>query len=587
MIKKYKNIIFSVLLAFFYFLYSEIKLVIRYLKYLYIFFRKIIFFKYLFLKEKNFLILKDSFKKNILKINHEFNKKLVGKNNYKNGKILVTNLLEGKDHSIYNNIIGLNLSKILKKKPVALINKYDFENEIFMRSYGIDKFYYLDNGNFFLRLKYFIQSIGLIGTITETDELLKIRHDKIYIGKIVYDHYVRFSRIASVEKINPKFYFFLSKALLIHNFAKKLFKENSFNEMVQTESQFIPSCPLFQNALLNNCKVYTKIGVGNKFSVRIYDNFEDCYSNRHRFAKKLFNEVFDKHRKIAVQKGEEIIKNRFLGISGYSVDHDVEEGVIPIFREDDVGHYNANYFTKKEICEKFNWDEKKPIIMIFSVNLTDGIFTNSWRLYKDYLTWLRSTLNIIKDFQHINWLVKPHPDDEKYRVITNTKKEVKKISTKNKNVALFPKDSGMNHYLPKIISAAITSSGSIGYEFPSLGIPTIICGESLYSGRGFNYEPQSKQEYVEMLKNGDKLIFLNNEQKDKAKVFAYIYSVLAKIYSPLIPSNSGLRKKDEKKWWKELEMLIENYSDNKDSFKKNFEIQLIKQDRHTINYDYL
>ena len=60
----------------------------------------------------------------------------------------------------------------------------------------------------------------------------------------------------------------------------------------------------------------------------------------------------------------------------------------------------------------------------------------------------------------------------------------------------------------KLIKAAVTLSGSVGYEYPSLGIPTVICNETLYSGKGFNYEPKTIEEYFKFLINFRHIIYL-------------------------------------------------------------------------------
>ena len=39
-------------------------------------------------------------------------------------------------------------------------------------------------------------------------------------------------------------------------------------------------------------------------------------------------------------------------------------------------------YTKADICKKYGWDENKPIGVIFSIDLTDGIFTDSWAVSK-------------------------------------------------------------------------------------------------------------------------------------------------------------------------------------------------------------
>jgi len=564
-----------------YFLYCEIKHFFRFFKYYFNLFIYVNFFKYLVHKKKDFNIINNIIAKQALKKNYNFWKKFV-KQNESNNEILVTSLVSLKAYSIYNCVIGLNISKNYNKNIAGLINEYDFKNEIFMRSFGIEKIYYIPEGNFFSRFKFFLKAIKLTKNIKKIEDLLNLKDENIDIGKVTYDHWIRFTGIGSADSIDSKIVYFLSIALLVQNFSKQLFKSNSFKHVVQSETQFIPSSIVFQNSLINNCNVYSRIGISNKMSVMIYNDIKDKYTQRYCFSKNLFELIYNNYRNKIFDKTNEIIIKRFLDIPEYAVDHNIEENMDHKFEIQE--NLNNNY-SKSDLCEKFNWDTNKPIVVIFSNDLTDGVFKVNWNLFKDNLTGIQETLSIIKEIKHINWLVKPHPNDIKNNVVTSTEKEVVKLSKLFENIRLFPKNFG-NKPLPEIISSAVTMGGSVGYEYPSLGIPAIICTGTFYSGRGFNHEAHTIEEYKKMLKNADKLGPLSEEQISKAKIFIYIYSVLTKVYSPILPAKKPVKKDyEELSFWKDFETLIENYEIEKDDFYNNFKIQLEKSDRHTINYN--
>ena len=578
--KNYFN--FLILKASIYYLLVEIKKIFRYFKYLFNLTKSINIFKYLIYKKKDYLILRDNNQKKALKKNYYFWKKIIKENKEKEN-ILVTNLVSTKEYTMHECTIGLMLSNILKKNPVGLIKSHDFMSEIFMRSFGIDKIYSIPEGNIYSNLKFFFKSISLMCKIKKTDDLLNLKYEEIDVGKIIYNHAIRFSGIGSIKFVTPKMFYYLSQTLLVLDHSKYIFKNNSFKEVIQTENQFIPANIVFEEAIINNCNVFARIGLSNKISVRFYKNIKNKYVNRYRFSGELFNSTYKNHKIKILDKTKEIMKRRFLGNLAYQVDHGLEEGMDHKFKiQTDL----IKDYTKNDLCKKYNWSPEKPIVIIFSIDLTDGIFTDRWRMYKDNLTWIQQTLKIIKNIDHINWLIKSHPNDVKLNVFTTTEKEVSEISKTAKNINLFPRNFG-NNPLPKIISAAVTANGSAGFEYPSLGVPTITCGDSFYAGRGFNHEPSSEAEYIKLLKNVDTLPPLSDEEINKAKTFIYIYSVLTKVNTSL---GEGLQKIENIKdidFWKNLETRLENYELEKDTFYKNFKIQLEKSDRHTINYDLL
>ena len=68
----------------------------------------------------------------------------------------------------------------------------------------------------------------------------------------------------------------------------------------------------------------------------------------------------------------------------------------------------------------------------------------------------------IKEIDNVNWLIKPHPRETTYKVVTTTRKLVEKsIYNSKNNIKVFPSDFG-NLSLPKIIDVAITQHGSVG-----------------------------------------------------------------------------------------------------------------------------
>jgi len=567
-----------------YFIYYEIKIFFRYFKYFVNFFRYVGFFKYLKYRKKDYHILRDKIQKEALKTNYSFWKTSLKKND-KQDSILITSLIDVIDYGIGNAIIGKSLSKILNKNSVALIKELHFKTEIFIRSFGIDKIYYIPEGNLFSRLKFFFKSLKLIGNIKKTDDLMNLKYKNVDIGIAVYDHYIRFTGIGSVDLINPKMIYFLSKALLVQDFSEQLFKLNSFKEIIQSEQQFIPSQIIFQNALLNKCKVFARIGVGTKISAMIYDDFNNKYKDRNCFSKELLSLVYKKFDKNKSDKIENYTKERFKGNPQYSAEHGIEEDNLYKFQKEDNLTHN---YTKSELCKEFGWDINKPIVVIFANDMTDGVFKFDWKIFKDNFTGLQETIKIIKKINNVNWLIKSHPNDVKNKVITTTDKEVLSLSKEYDNIRLFPKKFG-NSPLPKIISAAVTMSGSVGYEYPSLNVPCIICAGTIYAGNGFNHEARTINDYKEKLKNANKLVPLSNEQISKAKSFIYTHFFLSKVTSSFIPEQKNIISGgyDDNNFWKNFEILINRYNFDEDLFYKNFKIQLKKNDRHTINYNFL
>jgi hypothetical protein len=227
-----------------------------------------------------------------------------------------------------------------------------------------------------------------------------------------------------------------------------------------------------------------------------------------------------------------------------------------------------------------------PMAVVFSSDLTDGVFDVTWSLFRDRVIWLRSTLNEITKNTNVNWLIKSHPNDIRNKVVTDTVSEYNKICTSFNHIKLFPSFLS-NSSLPEIIDLAVTVNGSVASEYPCFGIPAILTAETNASDLGFTIEPKSKQEYLNYLNNFKKPIRLHKNQMDKAKIFIYISKVLTKVPSSLMSTCNIETDKVDKFFWDSMIKCLDNYNYEDDLLIKMMKIQIENNDWHTINYNLL
>ena len=160
------------------------------------------------------------------------------------------------------------------------------------------------------------------------------------------------------------------------------------------------------------------------------------------------------------------------------------------------------------------------------------------------------------------------------------------IQSNNENIKLFPDNYDVKNFY-KFISIAITSHGTPGYQYPVLGIPTIVCGDTSYYGLDFNLEPKTKIKYFNILSNIKYINPLTKEQQDKSKIFWYVFNFLGKAEIPSIYYSDISMKYDKKKYWKESLKLLKIYNKYEQNFHKSFEYQLKNNNSNLINLEKL
>ena len=493
----------------------------------------------------------------------------------KKDTILVTSWIHSHPAYAFSEaIIGRHLNEYFQSDMIGLIKNRDFNSEIIFRSYGIDKFIYLNELNFIKRLKYFFKAVKIIDENNSINQFLKINIDGVDYGKTVYEHIVRFTGKGTLEKIDFKFYYFLAKSLYVGNFFKKVREKYNISSVVQSESQFIPCAISFQYFLDNNYKIYSRHGGGKKTSVRVYCDKSEAYTIRAEASKKTFEYISNNYKEIAVKKGEDHIMKRFSGSLG---NEDTGSSAI--------AHRNKKLITKEEICKSLGWDVRKEIVCIFGHALIDGNFLNGWRIFRDNLTWLRETLYFILNINKYNWFIKPHPMEIEYpQSKTNTLKEFNTIIAKANHIKILP--NNISHMsLINIVDYAVTNNGSVPLEFASLGKKSLMAGRSDFSEIVFKDQlPKNKKEYFEKLENFEKVPKISQEQIDNAKIYTFLQWHYNLIENPLNPEffepNLFI---DAKKFWKDAAEQVEKYSHENDYLKKMLIYQLENKLRHTPN----
>ena len=573
-------------IVIFFFLRGEIIIQVNKIKFLYYFVKEFNLLRFLcYLIDKSVIPSRDKIFRNYILKNSQkwkFKKEFINKNTDK--YILITNMVNHLGYTISEVVIGKNLMEMFECGGIGLLRKYDLKSKLIFESFGIKKFIFLNDLNFFMRIKYFLKAYSIIKSCKTMDDFIKFSLNDVKIGVAVYDNFLRFTGIGTINHFNHKIYFFLSQALSNYYQIKKIIDKFKFVASVQSEKQFIPGSIIYQTSLTNGINVYSRSGPSNTFSVRKYSDTREMWKPRERYSKKLYDEISNSIKEKAVEIGGTNIEKRFKGIPENDVFHDYFERQNSL-KEKKYEKKEKITVTKKELCNKLGWNQNIPIVAILASDLTDGVFENTWSLFRDRLTWLRETLIEVKNINSVNWLLKAHPNDEKNKIVTDTISEYKKICSNYKHILLYP-DNVSIASIPKFVHVVITHSGSASYEYPCMGIPVFQVAETVCSGRGFTIDPGSKKEYLDLLHKIEKISKLNKDQIDKAKIYAFIYTVLTRINANLIAPHDNLPRYD-KNFLSETTKLLNSYKEEEDLLKKMMKIQENNNDRHTINYNLL
>lgn len=529
---------------------------------------------YFFVKSKKNLSFKRFIKSNT-KVFKNF------KSNKKKNLILVDAIMAHPGYICTQLIISKFLQKITGGELVILNRKNNALIRSVGTSYNIQNFLHLEKDSFMTRLINFIKLLSSLINISKLDTVKKIRLNNVKIGEIAYDHYVRYTGDVYIKTINFKFIYFFFEAIEYNKIISNIFNKSNYKGIVLSETQFIPSAIVFQNALSKKIKVYARYGGPKKIGIRVYDNLKQIYTWKQKFDLKDFNNIKKNLKQKSSKDGYRIIRNRINGINN---DQDLNDTKIAFKK--------GIKFTKKELCKKYNWDLKKPIVGIFDHSYTDGLFISGRSIFQTNYEWIDYTFNRIKKIDNVNWLIKSHPIklSETHKPLTSTEIEFNKIIGSNfNNIKLFSDNLSYSD-LFDILSAIITGNGTVGIEFATFGVPCILANHSHYDHLGFTHKPKSKKKYDHLLNNIKNIKKLNNEQKINSRIYTSLELNLSLHNLSLLPkfqTNSEIYyKKNYTIFWKNLERKLKFFNLKQDEFYKGLNYQIKNNKTHTIKKNY-
>lgn len=171
--------------------------------------------------------------------------------------------------------------------------------------------------------------------------------------------------------------------------------------------------------------------------------------------------------------------------------------------------------SREEFVEKLHTDPEKKNVFILASCFADIAHGKADYLFSDYYVFTEKTLEATKKLSNANWIIKAHPYYHKLYNEENLTIELYE-KYKNPNLYYMPEEWDKAD-LGEIADVIITAIGSGGNEYACMGIPVILTAYGPYSGYGFTKEPETTEEYFELLGHIDSLERLGEKQKTEAK----------------------------------------------------------------------
>lgn len=471
-----------------------------------------------------------------------------------------------------NLVNGKYLQKIYGCKLLVIDNFPNKYRKILYKSFLADEIICIYSFKDLINFSNFKQ-FSTIDMPTDLKTYINTKFNFFQIGKVSYDMYLRKSFSGTVNKINNSMYFELFHSVSICNKIQKLLNKFDIKAYTTHEIQFNPESYLLQYFLYNNISVFCKTIGQTSIGIRKYNKFFDSFTPRQNITKNLFLNVKKKFPEKS-QLGKKIIEDRFNMIKNKNEDLPDTKFA---FKKTQLN------ISKKELCKKYNWDDKKPIILVLANNIYDGVFEKRSSIFMDNYSWLKTSLELLTQNKNINILVKKHPTENSVPGIKDKTKNLVYSLEQNKNIKNYPDNLSPNS-IKDYIDVVFTENGTAGMEYSNYGIPVVTSSNSRYSCANFTKECKSFDEYKNLIQNIEKMNKLTHEQVENSRIFVFINQILTRVDFPLNPKIDTFDKNFDHSFWRILSERIDNFDFESSEFFTMLKKMIKNNNYNLINF---
>jgi len=359
--------------------------------------------------------------------------------------------------------------------------------------------------------------------IKSTNYFLKFKYQKVLIGDLIYDSYLRSKAKHTADIRSREFQEFVFQQILIFAYWKNIFKKNKISAVVLSHEVYSLAFPL-RLAASQNISSY----IATLTSINLFNN-KRYYS----LDSKVFNQNFlnlnMKQKKNYLDFSKKKIKEKFNSKSEFYDEFSKIDVLSKSIKK------NKFIFSNKIKSKNNILKNKKKNIIIFSHCFYDAPHVVK-HLFADFYDWL-DFLGKVSNQTDYNWFIKTHPHTLNPKL---SKIVFDNLLEKYPKFNILDKNSSAKEILANS-DLILTIYGSAAYEFAYFKKKVVLASPySHYKNYNFCLQPKNKQEYFNIIKNFDKI----NIKFDRKEIYQFYFNSVLSFFNPfnLLSERKNLKK---------------------------------------------
>lgn len=299
----------------------------------------------------------------------------------------------------------------------------------------------------------------------------------ISIGTVIIQNYLRYEVIQF--DYNEKWYDYLRKAIGIVVFWYDWFRENDVATVVLLDSGIYDgymrdiACHM---GIPVYCIYYTCQG-------KLCEGYsQKCNGERFPLYKAFWDQLTPQEQAYGIEWAKKRIGDR---LAGQVTDINYGKGK-------DVP------FTQIKNARLTEENEKMKVLICPHIFEEESIHCG-WQIFGNYVSWLLH-LGELSEQTDYDWYLKKHP-------VGSNRDQMffEDYCKKYKKIKLLPINASPNQLAAEGVKYAFTVCGTLGHEYPMIGINVINAGNNPHIAYDFDFHPSTEQEFDDLVFNLEKL----------------------------------------------------------------------------------
>ena len=342
-------------------------------------------------------------------------------------------------------------------------------------------------------------------------DVLAIKTQRIKIGDLVYDSYLRYLDEETVKIRDQRLLEIIHDALMILHASLEYFQKNAVRVFFADDYGYIHGGIPTRVAMSKNVPVYL-VFFGENFFV--FPLSEEKITGSHDYPilwpyhryREIFKSLPSEKQQSGIQKGREHINSKL-------------SGVIDKFTLQTITAYGTAEGRALSLSNK-------PKMLILLHDFFDAPHGFRSILFPDFFEWIHFLLTKAEQTP-FEWYVKPHPcvwDESAGQVNAKNKRVIDALKSRFQSINWLKPQTSNLQLVDEGISTVFTVYGTAGHEFAYLGIPVVNAGDNPHISYAFNFHPESVDEYAGLIDKADQLqIVVDNRDVDEYCYMNYFY----------------------------------------------------------------